>query len=560
MKVKKLAVCLTAGFMLLGSGLALTLNKQSEKIQAANAEAVETFNAHILGGARMTYGIGTNDGFAWVNQPMMNQASSGGGIYIRMRNYTGNNTPIAIQIADNGEGGGLLWGVGEANLHYYTYDNQGENEVEKTYLYTTMIELSPFFDGIVYLPYANYTANLWGSELRSSMNTSAIWKIMYGLQPLYNSFADYSIGDVFTAEHLNFDASQLRTSELFAQHFVTENYSDGTITATQELFTEFDPNGKDLLGGEMIKTTTSDSYSGPTADICSNERGIYGYGFYMRIRNYTADIWATLQVMGCESSVCLPKENKPFYYYNLDGTPHATLPIINGNAYNGFCIPGNFDGFVFVPLSSLYNSVAGTPDRYDWLWGIFITVDAKSFPDRVVVFGDVFCATTWNTNFGLRDTSATTHASFAGLRNTNAYGKVCHYPGFQDDGATAWADYFLSETNPCETKAAGAWADVKAEYNALGASDKEILAEAVYAGLTDSQKNTVEKAMERYDLAVARQSLENFISRPALSGSNTSLKLMNNNNIAIIVVVSVMVAVLGVSFFFVFKLRAKKER
>lgn len=555
MKVKKYAVCLTAGFMLLGSGLALTLNKQSEKIQAANAEAVQTYNADLRGGAVMTYGAATNDGWTWVSQPMMNQTSVGGGIYVRMRNYTGNDTPITIQICD---GNGGCYAVGTADLHYYTYDNQGENEVEKTYLYTTNIVLSPFFDGIVYLPYANYTVDCWG--VGRAMNSSTIWKIMYGLQPLYNSFAKYTIGDAFTADNLNFDSSELRTSQLFADHFVTENYSDGQIYTTQELFTDFDPSDKDLLGGEMIKTTTSDDYSGPTADICSNERGIYGYGFYMRVRNYTADIWATLQVMGCEGSVCLPKENKPFYYYNLDGTPHATLPIINGNAYNGFCIPGSFDGFVFVPLSSLYNSVAGTPDRYDWLWGIFITVDAKSFPDRVVVFGDVFCATTWNTNFGLRDTSATTHSTFAGLRNTNAYGKVCHYPGFTDDYATPWAEYFLAQTNPCDTAAAGAWADVKSEYQALSANDKEILVEAVYAGLTDGQKSTVEKAMERYDLAVARQSLENFISRPALAGANTGLKLMNNNNVAIIVVVSVMVAVLGVSFFFVFKLRAKKER
>lgn len=554
MKMKNIIVGLAAGFLALGGALTAKLNEQKEVI-VAKADDFNPANAHIRGGARMSYVAPTdsNTGWTYVHQVMMNQASSGGGIYIRMRNYTGTITPIDVQICDNGDGGGLCWTVGTANLHYYLYDNQGKNEVECTYLYTTMIQLPVYFDGIVYLPYANYTNNAWGGTQRTSMNTSAIWRITFGLQPQYNGFANFTIGDAYTAEHINFDATQLTTQALFDQHFPTENYAgDGQIIASQELFTDFDPSNKDLLGGCMIKTTSSTNYQGPVADIASMERSIYGGGFFMRVRNYTGDIWGMLQVMGCESSNCMPKENEPFYYYNLQGVQTG---IIAANPYNGFCIPANFDGFIYVPLSSLYNAAAGTPERYDWIWGIFLTVDAQSFPDRVVVIGDLFSFADF-----LRDCSTTTHATFASLRNTNQFGKVCHYPGFSGEKATRWAEKFLQDSYPCNEEAANVWDDYADEYDALAAEDQAILQEAVYAGLTDSQKNVVEQAMERYDLAVARQSLINFISRASIASNTTNLLKIDNTSTIVIAVICATIVSLSVAAFFFMRNRRKQEQ
>ena len=552
--MKRIIVSLAAGFLALGGALAVKLNEQKE-VSVARADDFNPANAHIRGGARMTYVAPTtsNAGWTYVHQLMMNQNSSGGGIYIRMRNYTGTITPIDVQICDNGEGGGQCWTVGGVDLNYYLYDNQGENEVECTYLYNTMIQLPVYFDGIVYLPYANYTNNAWGGA-RTSMNTSLIWRVTFGLQPLYNSFANFTIGDAYTAEHINFDATQLTTQALFSDHFPTENYAgDGQIIATQELFTDFNPVGKDLLGGNMIKTTTADNYQGPTADLADAAQSIFGGGFYMRVRNYTDDIWATLQVMGCDGDNSLPKANKPFYYYGLDGN-YVTNYIVNANEYNGFCIPGHFDGFIYVPLSSLYNAT-NIAQRFDWIYGIFITIDAKSFPNRVVVFGDTFSFANH-----LRDGSATSHSSFAGLRNTNQFGKVCHYPGFTDDHATEWAEYFLQETYPCETAAAGVWNDYAGEFASLAAGDQAILLEAVYAGLTDAQKNTVEKAMERYDLAVARQSLTNFISRAPLASNSTNLLKINNTSTIVVGIICATVLSLSVAAFFFLKNRRKQEQ
>ena len=103
MKMKKLAICLAAGLLVLGSGLAAKLNEEHKSLEAAKAEAVQTFNADIRGGARMTYAAGTNTEWTWLNQSMMNQDCSGGGIYVRMRNYTGVKTPIAVQLGDTDE-------------------------------------------------------------------------------------------------------------------------------------------------------------------------------------------------------------------------------------------------------------------------------------------------------------------------------------------------------------------------------------------------------------------------------------------------------------------------
>ncbi|MGI5881367.1 MAG: hypothetical protein ACOX6L_12455 [Syntrophomonadaceae bacterium] len=545
MKMKRNVAYVILSALILGSGLTASKLHTPKETMVAKAAGFETFNANIALGARMSYGAGTTTDFDWVNCVMMNQASTGSGIYIRMRNYTGVKTPITAQIAD---GDGALWAVGIANLKYYTYSRLGEFEKECTYLYTTNIELDPYFDGFVYLPYSNYTVDVWGLG-KPSMNTSKIWKVMFGLQPIYNGYANYTIGDAFSAGGLMLNCETIVDDQFGTVFFTTEKYSDGTITATRELATEFRADDKNLLGGTVIKTHTAATSIGVVADLVTAERGIFGYGFYMRVQNQTGDIWPMLQVMGCDGDNCLPKAGAPIYYYEADGT---YLTLHDASAYNTLFIPSGFDGFIYVPLSSLYNANPSAPVRFDWLYGIFMTIDALAFPNRVLNIGDIFAAT----GPLLRDTSASTHTVFAGYRNNaNGVGQLCHYPGFVDDGATEWAEAFLLATTPCDTAAGTVWADYETEFINLSADDQALLVDAVYTGLTDEKKTSVQQAMQRYDLAVQRQSLDNYMARALLPVSTQTMRPSMDDNQQMLMIIVIAFALLAGGYLFIHKKR-----
>ena len=496
----------------------------------------------IRGGGRITYTTSDDgdSGWTYLNVVCMEQTTQGNGISFRARNHTGITTPLSIQLAD-GKGG--MYMPSADGLKYYIYDIFGNNEVEKTYLYVTNIELDPYFDGIIYLPFANYTSEVTTPSLTGAPDFTKLWKISFGLQPLFNGFADYTIGDVFNAGGMNLDTSVLN-DEIFSTFFIGENYTTGDIHINQGIMKDFDPTGKDYLGGINIRTYTSDTNKGPVADIVASEQGIFGSGFWMRVKNYGNEVSPMLQVMGCEGDNMLPSDGKPFLYYDKEGNYTATIAA---NPYNGFVIPANFDGFIYVPLSSLYNGNPGTPVRMDWLYGIFVNVDALAFPNANLIFGDVF-----NHNNMLTDGSTTTHASFASQRHvSNETGKIYHYPGFSGELATAWAEMFLEATYPCDTAASQVWEDMKAEYDVLSQDDKNLLIEAVYLGKAEEDKNLVEQAMERFDLAVLRQGLENFTSRTIQSFNSIIIDNQVNDRVVVIVclVITLSLMVTGVVFF-----------
>lgn len=528
MKMKKIFLSLVAGTMAIGVGVAAygLTSKTNSTMIGAKADSINPLNGDIVSGVTASYTAATdgNVEFAWLNLTSQLQTSSGSGVYIRMRNNTGTETPLVTQIAD---GGGAMWTIGTADLNYYLYDTEGVTSTTKTYLYTTMIQLPAYFDGIVYLPFANYTVDAWATG-KSNLLSSALWKVMLGLQPLYNSFANYTAGDMWTAANFNIDASTVASDDTAV--FTTENYSNGTIAIVRSYAGDFTPTGKDVIGGNIITTLSSATSGSAVADLATAAQGIYGSGFFMRVINYSSTaIWPMLQVMGCDGDNSTPTDGAIFWYYDNTGankTAHACNP------YNGFYIPGSFDGFIYVPESSLH-LIAGSSTRFDWIYGIFATVDAAAFPGAHVVFGDVFS----HANF-LRDGSETTHTSFAALRNSGTNASVLHNPGFSGELATSFAQTFLENTYPCDTAAATNWADLKSEYDALSDDDKALLLQAIYSDKIDTQKSDIDKAMERYDLAVTVQSLNNFIGRTVTSSRGFSNGLVDNNTTFIMIIIA----------------------
>ncbi len=91
------------------------------------------------------------------------------------------------------------------------------------------------------------------------------------------------------------------------------------------------------------------------------------------------------------------------------------------------------------------------------------------------------------------------------------------------DAAAAWATSFLDATYPCTTAASGAWSAQQTAFEALSSDAQNILIKATYTLVTYDDATDVQKAVWRYDLAVLRQGLNDFMNRKPVSGKDASL-------------------------------------
>lgn len=511
---KKILLTSIVGAIALGLGIGVA-SYQKETVATHAAEAVIDVPAGIdvRGGVHLTCTAGTDENFEVLLLSMMNQNTEGDMLYMRVRNNVSIETPLSISVRS---GNGGQYSITQPNLNYYLYDAFGCNEVEKTYLYNTNIQIPSWFDGIVGIPLSNYTGDNWG---KGAPNWSLVWMLDIATQPLYNSFTDITFGDIFNSAGLNFDSSELNADNWNAYVGVHDG-SDGVFHTVQDLKTDFNPTGKDLAGG--IEVNVTDNYT--TVDVCDNTSGdnpkqINGSFIWLRIRNFQADAWIQVKIMGCLGCQNVPGNNKPFYYYDVNGNHVATH---NSSAYQTILLPADFDGFIGVPLASLDN-ITANPIRTDWLYGIFVT----GWTGAHFVVGDVFGFNQSATGVGytamLRDSSTTTFAKYNTLRNSGDLSKTRIYPGFADDEASTFAEQFLSID--CTDYTNDDWDLFSLMFIELSEEMQNYIAETDYSTKTDNELNIVEKAVQRYDLAVVRQSRTQFIAARTVSNYQNALSL-----------------------------------
>ena len=532
---KKILLTSIIGVIALGLGFGTSLSKEAIKTEAAESVIdVPATGVDVRGGAHVTYPVaGSDTGWTYTILTMMEQTTTGDMLYIRARNNIGTETPFSIAIAS---GNGGQYAIGTPDLNYYLYDAFGCNEVEKTYLYTTNIQLPAFFDGIVGLPLSNYTVDVWGTG--KAPNWEVVWKIFIGLQPTYNSFANVVWGDVFNAGGLNLDVSVLN-NENWSTFIAAEDYCDGSINAVRAPLTDFDPTNKDLNGGIEINVSTN--YV--TADVCdaagAAPKQINGSFVWLRIRNFVGEAWIQIQIMGCDGCNNVPGNNKPFYYYDLNGNHVATH---NSSAYETIYLPADFNGFIGVPLASLNNKTTA-PVRFDWLYGIFVS----AWPGAHFVVGDVFGFNQSAAGSGytamLRDSSTMTWDKYKALRSNGELSLTRIYPGFADDYASAFATEFLSKD--CTDYTDDDWVWYELVFAELSPEMANYVATTDYTGKTDDELNIVEKAVQRYDLAVVRQGRSAFISGRTVLNNPNALSLYTEGNMDLILTVVICITLVA---------------
>ncbi len=97
------------------------------------------------------------------------------------------------------------------------------------------------------------------------------------------------------------------------------------------------------------------------------------------------------------------------------------------------------------------------------------------------------------------------------------------------------------------------WADLKALFNQLDPSEQTTLKSAS----ANPEGTTIENAMARYDIVVAKYGYENFISRAVSSSANRMNLVVDSNTMIIVITIVSVISITALAAYFI--LRKKKE-
>lgn len=449
-----------------------------------------------------------------------NSITSGEGLYFRFRNYTTIDTPIDM-LFENSSGYKVK---PTQNAEIVTYDVNGDNKKTISFReFGNYLMLPAMFDGYIYIPFSSLT-----SQEEGERDLSSIKYIYLTISNYYDYFASFSLGDIFSNHLTNVDVSSLSMMNFNSTFLVTSNSK--LVEIHRLPTTDFDPAGHDLLGGIRMTMNRDENVDRPAQWILkSSNADLAGEGLYFRLKNNHFNpyylIFYLLDQTNHRMALAL---NAPIFYYDCNATLLYEGQAREFGSY--FYVPGSFDGFIYIPYSSLTNDATWSTNtymHYDKIAHIYL--GASSMYDYLldITFGDVF-----TTNSFLYDGSESRYDDFA-LHAEKVweadYVNIEYAEGYKSE-ATCYGEDFLSDTYPCYEKASIVWNDYKVKFNNLSESAKNELISTSYAGKSYDECTIIEQCVWRYDLAVKNQGLEDFMNRniSLLSANSVALNEFNN--------------------------------
>ena len=266
---------------------------------------------------------------------------SGTGVYLRMKNYTGIDTPITMKFnSTNGTAVGPATGVN----HTY-YDANG---VETTGIaargWGNYLMLPANFDGFIYMNYSTQMSKIYGD---ADFDPAHMWRVYIEYSGSYDSYADFAIGDIFTDSRTVLDGSSLDDTA-FAATWINQTGAVQSVTQLARA-DEFVPSG-DLLGGIRANFSGYDGFMVKASGLVDLSSG----GLYMRIKNnesvtrwpmiHVASDWFTYRVVTANGQL--------IDRYAANGEYLDTVTV---NEWGYFELPADFDGFIKVNWDGFAN-------------------------------------------------------------------------------------------------------------------------------------------------------------------------------------------------------------
>ncbi len=283
------------------------------------------------------------------------ESFAGTGIYLRMKNYTGIDTYINMYLRSlNGARRGPRQDVRQ------TYFNASGTQVTYDTIplrdFNNYLILPANFDGYIYMNYTDQMTKAVGSNDKT-FSYAAVTMYME-ISALYDTFANFAIGDIYTNSTKIFDGSGV-SDENFAKTF-TENGTDYLYLDRMSKDDNHEPKG-DLLGSVNVKTKES----GGGFHVFLGGKSVENDGVYVRVRNNNSQVYyITTHYNSRNNGRVTNKPNENYYLYDNAGKNRTTCQF---DAVNGgrLAIPANFDGFLFLPVASYEHNTTYSSQPFD---------------------------------------------------------------------------------------------------------------------------------------------------------------------------------------------------
>ena len=317
----------------------------ASKPKQANAISID---GDLYGGARIkcvTQIASAADDHGYVTELNVGGAGNGNfggtGVYIRMRNNTGTDTPITMKFNSTNT---AIFGP-KTNVAQTYYDlNLNEVTGCAPRDWGNYLMLPANFNGYVYMDYETQLGYIQGA---TTFAPSSMWRVYIEYSGHYDAYADFEIGDIFTDERTVLDGSELDAAG-FAATWINQTGDVQSITQNPraaEFVPEGDLNGgvhgsQAAYGGFMIKSST-------LVDLSTG-------ALYMRIKNNEAvERWPMVHVASDWFSLrVITAENQVIKYYNASGE-YQNQGVVNQWGY--FALPASFDGFISIAWEGFAN-------------------------------------------------------------------------------------------------------------------------------------------------------------------------------------------------------------
>ena len=181
----------------------------------------------LLGGARIKCLTQAGSDTGYVTELNVGGGGNGNfageGVYLRVKNNTGVDTPITMKF--NSTNTAIFGPKTGVNHTYYDVDgNEVAGIAARTWGHYLMLPAN--FDGFIYL---NYETQMEHIEGATTFDPAHMWRVYIEYSGYYDNYADFEIGDIFTDSQRVLDGSSL-DSENFAATWINQTGAVQEVT------------------------------------------------------------------------------------------------------------------------------------------------------------------------------------------------------------------------------------------------------------------------------------------------------------------------------------------
>ena len=411
------------------------VKNNSFKRTVANLDIIGQLN----GGAKVTYNASElNTAEQYVTASLVDTSNSANYFCVRIKSYSASSVDVhVIMESVNGHGSQL-----DSDSDYTLYNSVGEEIETITSTTGRYITLPAKFDGCFSLSSLDMSDVPGWDQAGTRKDVKNIKAIHFGVIATSENIV-LDIGDVFTSNKINLDASELTTEEFATQYAIK---SGSSRIQMERLPTDDFVANHDLNGGAltMVQQQTNDiaayfMFHPENPDLS------YDDCIYIRIKNaWLYHFYIQFYILSTNGHRMALGTNKTTYKYDVTG---KTKTYDHSREFDSFLhIEGSFDGYIGVPFTSLIddpswetNQTSPTMD-YSSVYALVFGLSTKHDYAAQPIFGDIF-----TNNATIFDGSEYTPAQFKQRLEPDIYGNgqyinINQLSGYKDETSIDYSE------------------------------------------------------------------------------------------------------------------------